>query len=88
MTSSTKDESLTDGADLDRSRRLARRKMAWISFSVVVGYAIVILAGLLLGPATFAAGLATASGILTTIMGAFVAIILGYLGASAYEAVR
>ena len=82
------EQNLTDEADLGRSRRLARRKMAWISFSVLVGYAIVILAGLLFGPASFAAGLAVASGILTMIMGAFVAIILGYLGASAYEAVR
>lgn len=72
--------------ELDVGRRKARRKMAWISFSALLSMALAIMLGLFLGPAAFAVGVQTVSGVLNMILGAFVAIILGYLGASAYEA--
>lgn len=73
---------------LDQGRRMARRRMAWWSFLSLFLDMGLIFGGLIFGPATFGAGLTAASGPLGMIIGARVAIIMSYLGASAYEAVR
>lgn len=74
--------------DLDRKRRLARRLMAWISFSFLLGMGTAILAGAAFGNASFADSIEKVSGVLNMILGVFAAIVLGYLGVSVYEATR
>lgn len=71
--------------DLDRKRRLARRRMAWFSFWLLALYSTAILGGILWGGSTVAAALATAITAVVGIYTVFTSIILGYLGVSVVE---
>ena len=71
--------------ELDQGRRLARRRMAWISFWFLIGASTAILAGILLGPATIPAAISTATTAIVGIYTVFTSIVLGYLGVSVAE---
>lgn len=75
--------------DLDRKRRLARRRMAWISFLFLLVMSTLIVAGLTLSPrpVQVAEALKVASGAITGILTVFTTIVLGYLGVSLAEQV-
>ena len=72
---------------LDKGRRLARRRMAWMSFAFLVATGSLIVGSLTLreDPTLVASALATASGPLVGVLTVFVAIVLGYLGISGAE---
>ncbi len=74
---------------LDTGRRLARRRMAWLSFIFLLVLGTAIMVGLLVrtDPTLFAQALATASGVLTGLLTVFTTIVLGYLGVSVAESV-
>jgi hypothetical protein len=74
---------------LDKGRRLARRRMAWVSFSLMVVIALALFGALLISPerAAIATALNMVSTLLGTIMSLFTLIILGYLGISGAESI-
>lgn len=74
--------------DLDRTRRLARRRMAWLSFTALLIEAGVLLGGVFLAGPVFAANLAAAAPILTGLFWAQAAIVGAYLGVSLTEALK
>lgn len=75
--------------DLDRRRRQARRRMAWVSFSLMVGTAVAILYGVVLSPerTDIADAIDVSSSVLNGLLTAFTTVVLGYLGVSVYERV-
>lgn len=78
-----------DSAELDRGRRLARRRMAWWSFlSLFLDMGLIFLAMFFGNPTGVATIFNAAAGIMGTIIAARVAIIMSYLGVSAFEATR
>lgn len=74
-------------ADLDRGRRLARRRFARASFVFLYVYAVVVVATLLWDDdrKEIAAALATASGAIAAAVTPLTLILLGYLGVSLAE---
>ena len=74
---------------LNYQRRIARRRMAWISFLFLLAFSTLIVAGLMLSPrpVQVAEGLEVASGAITGILTVFTTIVLGYLGVSLAEQV-
>lgn len=74
--------------DIDTSRRLARRRMGWLSFSALLIEAAVLLAGIFLGGPIFAVNLAAAAPILTGLFWAQAAIVGAYLGVRLTEALK
>jgi hypothetical protein len=74
--------------DLDKGRRLARRRMGWLSFSALLIEAGVLMAGVFLGGPIFATNLAAAAPILTGLFWAQAAIVGAYLGVSLTEALK
>lgn len=74
--------------ELNVSRRLARRRMGWISFSCLMIEAAVILIGLFLGGPIFAANIRATSALLTGLFWAQAAIVGAYLGVSLTEALK
>lgn len=74
--------------EIELKRRMARRRMAWWSFISLFFDMTIIFGGLIFGPVGFGAGLSAASGPIGVIITARVAIILGYLGFSAMEAIK
>lgn len=76
-----------DAARMDRGRRLARRRMADISFAVLVFVAISVVSSLLWSSARaeIAAALSVASAVLIGMFTFFTLIIAGYLGLSTTE---
>lgn len=77
-----------DGAEaLDRGRRLARRRMAWLSFAFLVFFGLMTTYGLTFSPAreSFAAALSVATVPVTGLLTVFTSIVLGYLGVSVVE---
>lgn len=74
-------------SDLERGRRLARRRFAWISFGIIILITAAIMLGLLFhsDPVAFGQAVASVTGILTTILWVFTTLILGYLGVSVAE---
>ena len=75
--------------ELDKGRRLARRRVAYISFFWLMAVATCIFAMLLFGDERkdVATALSTSSALLGTIIGVFTTIILAYFAASATERV-
>lgn len=71
--------------NLDRGRRLARRRMAWISFWFLILVSTGIISGLLFGGPAVATAISVASTALVGIYTVFTSIILGYLGVSVAE---
>ena len=78
---------LTRIEKLDLGRRLARRRMAWVSFGFLLVSGTLIIGGLVLrdDPTLLAQALATASGPLTGVLTVFTTVVLGYLGTSVAE---
>ena len=74
--------------NLDRGRRLARRRMGWTAFLSLIAELIFVLAGVIWGGPLFAANLAAASPILMGISWALAAIVGAYLGVSLTEALK
>lgn len=75
-------------ASLDAGRRLARRRMGWISFSALMIEAGVLLGGIFLGGPTFAVNLSAAAPVLTGLFWAQAALVGTYLGVSLTEALK
>jgi len=73
---------------LESGRRLARRRMGWLSFTALLVEAGVLLAGVFLGGPIFAANLTAAAPILTGLFWAQAAIVGAYLGVSLTEALK
>lgn len=73
---------------LDKGRRLARRRMAWISFAALLAEAAALLAGVFLGGPIFATNLTAAAPILTGLFWAQAALVGAYLGVSLTEALK
>ena len=71
--------------ELDRGRRMARRRMAWISFWFLIGISTAIMIGILWCGATVAAAISTATTAIVGIYTVFTSIVLGYLGVSVAE---
>lgn len=74
--------------EMDRSRRMARRTMAWLSFGLLMAEAVALLLGVFLGGPLFAANMAAASPVINGVLWSQVAIIAGYLGVSLTEALK
>ena len=74
--------------ELDKGRRLARRRMGWTSFTVLMVEAAVILIGVFVGGPLFATNLKAAAPILTGLFWAQAAIVGAYLGVSLTEALK
>lgn len=74
--------------ELESGRRLARRRMGWLSFNALLIEAAVLLAGVFLGGPIFAANLTAAAPILTGLFWAQAAIVGAYLGVSLTEALK
>lgn len=74
--------------DLDRGRRLARRRMGWLAFSALMIEAAALLAGVFLGGPLFAANLTAAAPVLTGLFWAQAALVGAYLGVSLTEALK
>lgn len=74
--------------ELDRGRRLARRRMAWIAFLALMLEAGAITAGLFLGGPLFAANVTAASTVLVGLFWAQAAVVGAYLGVSLTEALK
>jgi hypothetical protein len=74
--------------DMDKCRRLARRKMAWFSFSALLLEAAAIMLGVFYGGPVFAANLVAAAPLLTGMFWAQTAIVGAYLGVSLTEALK
>lgn len=74
--------------DLNRTRRLARRRMAWLSFIALLIEAGILMGGVFLAGPTFAANLAAAAPILTGLFWAQAALVGAYLGVSLTEAIK
>lgn len=74
--------------EMDRSRRLARRRMAWISFLALLFESGAILAGVFLGGPLFATNLTAAAPVLIGMFFAQAGIVGAYLGASLTEALK
>ena len=72
--------------DLDISRRLSRRRMAWIAFVAILLESVVMTAGLFLGGPVFAANAQAASTVLVGLFWTQAAVIGAYLGVSMTEA--
>src|SRR3546814_4422881 len=73
---------------LDRGRRLARRRMAWISFLALLVEAGALLAGVFVGGPIFATNMAAVAPALTGLFWAQTAIVGAYLGVSLTEALK
>lgn len=73
--------------DLDSGRRLARRRMAWISFLLLVVISSIIVWTLVFNDSRYdiASALNVAVTPLTAIYTVFTSIVLGYLGVSVVE---
>jgi hypothetical protein len=74
--------------DIEKGRRLARRRMGWLSFSALLIEAAVLLLGVFIGGPVFAANLKAASPVLMGIFWAQAAIVGAYLGVSLTEALK
>ena len=74
--------------ELDRGRRIARRRMGRIAFLALMAEAGVIMAGLFVGGPLFAANVKAASGLLIGLFWAQAAIVGAYLGVSLTEALN
>jgi hypothetical protein len=83
------DERFGGTANLDRGRRLSRRRMARISFLFLILSGTSILSMLMLHPdrLEIAQALAAASMVVTPLLSVLTAIVLAYLGVSAAEQV-
>jgi hypothetical protein len=74
--------------NLDIGRRLARRRMGWLSFTALLIEAGVLLGGVFVAGPVFAANLAAAAPILTGLFWAQAAVVGAYLGVSLTEALK
>lgn len=74
--------------EMDRSRRLARRRMGWLSFLALLVEAGILMGGVFLAGPTFAANLAAAAPILVGLFWAQAAVVGAYLGVSLTEALK
>ncbi len=74
--------------NLDIGRRLARRRMGWLSFSALLIEAGVLLIAVFVGGPLFAANIKAAAPILTGLFWAQAAIVGTYLGVSLTEALK
>ncbi len=77
-----------EAVELDKSRRLARRGKAWLSFTALLVEAGVLMAGIFLAGPAFAVNLAAVAPILTGLFWAQTAIVGTYLGVSLTEALK
>ena len=75
-------------SDMERSRRLARRRMAWTSFAAIMIEAAVMLTGVFIGDSLFANNVRAASSILIGLFWAQAALVGAYLGVSLTEALK
>lgn len=75
--------------ELESGRRLARRRMGWISFCFVIGSGVAIMSTLMLSPDAMATAeaLKAASSVLGLILGFATTVTLAYLGVSLAERV-
>lgn len=80
------EEKLETEDGLNTGRRMARRRMGWLSFIALLTEAGVLLTGVFLGGPIFAANLSAAAPILTGLFWAQTAIVGAYLGVSLTEA--
>lgn len=79
---------MDETAELDKGRRLARRGMAWLSFTALLVEAGILMAGTFLAGPLFAANLTAVAPILTGMFWAQAAIVGAYLGVSLTEALK
>ena len=79
---------MEEAVELDKGRRLARRGMAWLSFTALLVEAGVLMAGTFMAGPLFAANLAAVAPILTGMFWAQAAIVGAYLGVSLTEALK
>jgi len=72
---------------LDVGRRIARRRMAWASFSFLVVMSSLVVGGLVLSESRteIATAFATGSAALVSVFTVFASIVLSYLGVSVVE---
>lgn len=73
---------------LNQGRRLARRRMAWISFAAILIEAAAILFGVFSSGSVFAANMAAAAPVLIGLFFAQAGIVGAYIGASLTEALK
>lgn len=74
--------------EIDKSRRLARRRMGWWAFMALLLELGVLLAGTLLGGPLFAANMAAIAPALSGLSWALAAVVGAYLGVSLTEALK
>lgn len=74
--------------EMDKKRRLARRRMAWICFTMMMAESVALLAGLFLGGPLFAANATAISPILIGLFFSQATVIGAYLGVSMAEAMK
>ncbi len=79
---------MEEAVALDKGRRLARRGMAWLSFTALLVEAGVLMVGTFMAGPLFAANLAAVAPILTGLFWAQAAIVGAYLGVSLTEALK
>ncbi len=73
---------------LNAGRRMARRRMGWLSFSALLIEAGALMVGVFIGGPTFAVNLAAAAPVLTGLFWAQAALVGAYLGVSLTEALK
>ena len=74
--------------ELDRGRRLARRRMGWLAFLSLMAEAAALTLGVFIGGPLFATNLTAASAVLIGLFWAQAAIVGAYLGVSLTEALK
>ena len=74
--------------ELDRGRRIARRRMAWIAFLALTAEASGLTLGLFFGGPLFAVNITAASAVLIGLFWAQAALVGAYLGVSLTEALK
>ena len=79
---------MTEIPDIDVQRRMARRKMGWISFVMLMAEAVVMMIGVFTGDSLFANNVRAASSILIGLFWAQAALVGAYLGVSLTEALK
>lgn len=84
MTSLEKDET----KKLESGRRLARRRMGWLAFSLLGVEFIALMCGILWGDEAFRLNLAAAAPALTGLSWALMGVVGAYLGVSLTEALK
>jgi len=74
--------------EMEKDRRLARRRMGWGAFSVIMIQGALLVAGTFFGGPMFAANIAATTPLLISLLWAEVALVGVYLGASLTEALK